>query len=73
MPRLLRGLLLQDFAREGEDLLDTLLTSAQRQLVLPGGSSDGQQIRQDRSAYTGQYMAFESTVSCALHHSIISP
>ena len=73
MPRLSRGLLLQDFAREGEDLLDTLLTSAQRQPVLPGGSSDGQQIRQYRSAYTGQYMASESTVVCARRHSIMLP
>ncbi|DBA80626.1 TPA: hypothetical protein ACH3X1_007876 [Trebouxia sp. C0004] len=53
MPRLSRGVLLQDFAREGEDLLDTLLTSAQRQPVLPAGSSDGQHSRQYRSAYTG--------------------
>ncbi len=77
MPRLSRGLLLQDFAREREDILDTLLTSAQRQsvlpLVLPGGSSDGQQSRQYRSSYTGQQMASESIVICALHHSIMLP
>ena len=73
MPRLARGILLQDFAREGEDLLDTLLTSAQQQPVLPGGSSNGQQSRQYRLSYTGQPMASESTVICALHHSIMLP
>ena len=73
MPRLARGLLLQDFARDGEDLLDTLLTSAQRQPMLPGGFSDGQHSRQGRSAYTGQYMAAVTAVVCAWHHSIMSP
>ena len=30
MPRLSRGIVLQDFARDGEDLLDTLLATASR-------------------------------------------
>lgn len=36
MPRLLRGLALQDFAHDGEDLLNSLLASAQ---VAPQGAS----------------------------------
>lgn len=54
MPRVSRGILFQDFAREGEDLLDTLLASAQRQPVLLGGSTSGQQSLQHNAAGSGQ-------------------
>lgn len=54
MPRVSRGILFQDFAREGEDLLDTLLASAQRQPVLLGGSTGGQQSLQHNAAGSGR-------------------
>ena len=45
--------MLQDFARDGEDLLDTLLASAQRAPALPTDPSGQPQSRQDMLAHAG--------------------
>ena len=55
MPRTSRGLVLQDFAKGGEDLLDALLASAQRPAALPGvlSAHSAQQGWQSRPPDTG--------------------